>query len=251
MPWYLVATDGPVAGSSFRLLNDRVTVGRDSDNDIVVDDHLVSRHHARLEGQQETVYAVHDLGSTNGTWLNGQRVTLSDPIQVQYGDRLTLGTKSTFVFSNRPFIEDRTVMADPGSRPQPASAAPPHAQTGPVDSSASLQSSSEAGWSGSWVCPECGTPNPVGTRFCGNCGAPLTVHREVVCRACGAMNESGRRYCGNCGQPLTPPKSTNASKGSGGKTLLLAAAGVVVVLVLLALLGAALFLALNLGGLFG
>lgn len=62
------------------------TIGRWEDNDLVVDDRWVSRHHARIrrEGDQ---YVVEDLGSKNGTFVNGRRITeptvLSDGDQVQ------------------------------------------------------------------------------------------------------------------------------------------------------------------------
>jgi pSer/pThr/pTyr-binding forkhead associated (FHA) protein len=50
-----------------------VTVGRGSDNDLVLDHPQVSRHHARLE-PAEPGWVVIDLGSTNGTWRNGTAV---------------------------------------------------------------------------------------------------------------------------------------------------------------------------------
>ena len=51
-----------------------VRIGRASDNDIVVDDLLVSRHHAELHERAEGGYELRDLGSANGTFLNGRRV---------------------------------------------------------------------------------------------------------------------------------------------------------------------------------
>jgi len=51
-----------------------VVVGRDASADIVIDTPNVSRQHARIEVTEEG-YRVTDLGSTNGTWLNGERVT--------------------------------------------------------------------------------------------------------------------------------------------------------------------------------
>jgi pSer/pThr/pTyr-binding forkhead associated (FHA) protein len=50
-----------------------ITLGRDSANDIVIDHPLASRRHARLE-RDESGYYVRDLESTNGTYLNGDRV---------------------------------------------------------------------------------------------------------------------------------------------------------------------------------
>jgi pSer/pThr/pTyr-binding forkhead associated (FHA) protein len=67
--WYLVASSGPSSISAFQLVGPSITIGRTSDNDIVLDDNMVSRHHARLELQANT-YVLTDLGSANGTWVN-------------------------------------------------------------------------------------------------------------------------------------------------------------------------------------
>src|SRR5690242_11652377 len=48
-------------------------------------------------------------------------------------------------------------------------------------------------------CPSCGSANPAGKRFCGDCGTPLPLH----CAACGAENPSGKKFCGDCGTALT------------------------------------------------
>jgi predicted ATPase/class 3 adenylate cyclase len=48
------------------------------------------------------------------------------------------------------------------------------------------------------ACSTCGTENPVGQRFCGNCGTQLAA----VCSACGGSNPPGQRFCGHCGAPL-------------------------------------------------
>jgi pSer/pThr/pTyr-binding forkhead associated (FHA) protein len=64
-----------------------LTVGRAADADVVVADPLVSRHHARLAPRSGRLVLV-DLGSTNGTLVNGQRVRES---VVGPGDRVQLG----------------------------------------------------------------------------------------------------------------------------------------------------------------
>ncbi len=52
-----------------------VRIGRAADNDLVVDDLIVSRHHAELRSRPDGTYEIVDLGSHNGTYLNGLRVT--------------------------------------------------------------------------------------------------------------------------------------------------------------------------------
>jgi class 3 adenylate cyclase/predicted ATPase len=48
------------------------------------------------------------------------------------------------------------------------------------------------------TCAACGSENPPGKRFCGDCGAPL----GAACPSCGAENPPGKRFCGDCGTPL-------------------------------------------------
>jgi uncharacterized protein YndB with AHSA1/START domain len=73
------------------------TIGRGTDNDIVIDHQKVSRNHARIE-QQENSFVVQDLGSTNGTWLNQQQIQCHT---LQHMDTLTIGNAQlTFKNSN-------------------------------------------------------------------------------------------------------------------------------------------------------
>src|SRR3712207_9085777 len=59
-------------------------------------------------------------------------------------------------------------------------------------------------------CPSCGSANPEGKKFCGDCGAPLPVR----CAACGAENPSGKRFCGDCGAALTGSAQAPAATGA-------------------------------------
>jgi class 3 adenylate cyclase/tetratricopeptide (TPR) repeat protein len=57
------------------------------------------------------------------------------------------------------------------------------------------------------TCPSCGTENPTGHKFCGECGTPLAA----VCASCGSTNPPGHKFCGECGAPLSSPAARIAS----------------------------------------
>jgi pSer/pThr/pTyr-binding forkhead associated (FHA) protein len=66
-----------------------ITVGRGADCELRIDDTYASNQHARLFGRNGAWY-VEDLGSTNGTFVNDQK--LAAPAQVQPGDKIRIGT---------------------------------------------------------------------------------------------------------------------------------------------------------------
>lgn len=85
----LTMRKGPLPGKSFELTKALLTIGREVKNDIVINDGEVSRQHVRFS-EQEDGYRVEDLASTNGTFVNGQR--LSGSITLRPGDILGLGS---------------------------------------------------------------------------------------------------------------------------------------------------------------
>ena len=76
-----------VAGVSRELDRPVLSVGRSRECDIAIDDPSVSRRHAELRRETQG-YAIVDLGSTNGTQVNGEKVSRA---KLQPGDRITLG----------------------------------------------------------------------------------------------------------------------------------------------------------------
>ncbi len=68
----------------------RIYVGRDSNNAIALDDVLVSRRHAVIQKVKDD-YFVEDLGSTNGTFLNGERVPAGKYMRLKQQDVLLIG----------------------------------------------------------------------------------------------------------------------------------------------------------------
>jgi hypothetical protein len=84
----LFVQQGPQAGQSFAVNKPIITIGREAGNDIVLESPQISRYHTRLT-LQGGAYVVEDMGSTNGTFLNGQRVLRPTP--VTSGDLIGVG----------------------------------------------------------------------------------------------------------------------------------------------------------------
>lgn len=69
----LIMRRGPTPGAAWELTDEVVTIGRGSKNQVIVQDNEVSREHCRLLRLMAD-YEVMDLGSSNGTYVNGARV---------------------------------------------------------------------------------------------------------------------------------------------------------------------------------
>ncbi len=129
--WQILVQQGPRAGQAFDLDKPVITIGREVGNDIVLEDPQVSRHHARL-AQQAAGFVLEDLGSTNGTTINGQRVIGTRPINlgdmIGLGDTIVLkvvdtsGASETMVASSQP---QTAVSYTPPPPPPPSYSAPP------------------------------------------------------------------------------------------------------------------------------
>jgi class 3 adenylate cyclase len=62
------------------------------------------------------------------------------------------------------------------------------------------------------TCPNCGQANPLGKKFCSNCGTKLAM----ACPNCGAALEGSERFCGECGTPVEPAAATAPSLSASG-----------------------------------
>jgi hypothetical protein len=124
----LVMHAGPLAGRAFPLEKTEIFVGRDLTNDIVINDPEVSRRHARLFLQGNN-FVIEDLGSTNGTAVNGQR--LLGPYILRPGEAVVFGEHITAVFEAVQPETSSTIASAPQPPPrsaQPYEAPPPYVQ---------------------------------------------------------------------------------------------------------------------------
>ena len=139
----LVVERGPVSSLRFALQQDQVTIGRSAGNELVLADAEVSRRHARVLRRADG-YAVEDIGSTNGTFVNGQRI--SHLTLLQDGDTIDLGDTVRLRFVSSPVaplappeppiaISERPtemLAPPPGNDAQPRPAAPPRPAVAPA-----------------------------------------------------------------------------------------------------------------------
>jgi predicted component of type VI protein secretion system len=128
MAFQLIMLSGPASGKSYPLNKKEIGIGRDVSNEVFINDAEVSRRHAHLTMQAST-YAIEDTGSTNGTYVNGQR--LIGTRLLQPGDTILLGEKVTLSYELVPDDPNATIasMAYPPAEPRPVQAAVPASAT--------------------------------------------------------------------------------------------------------------------------
>jgi hypothetical protein len=132
----LVMSAGPNPGKVFELNMDSMSIGREATNDIVIQDAELSRNHARLSRRGAT-FLLEDLGSTNGTFVNRQRISsprmLNPGDEVGFGETVMLafqgeGAAPTVAAPGRGQAPTRQPAAPPAPQPQYA----PQPQKAPV-----------------------------------------------------------------------------------------------------------------------
>lgn len=109
----LVVRRGPQPNQVYELTKDVITLGRDITNDIVINDPEASRHHLRLT-KGVTGYNIEDLGSTNGTFIGGQRI--AGVRELKRGDMIGLGETVTLGYE--------VIRAGGDAGAQPAASSP-------------------------------------------------------------------------------------------------------------------------------
>lgn len=71
----------------------KITIGREQDNNIVIDNKLASRHHCLIQKIRDA-YFLKDENSTNGTFLNGRRIPSDKYVKLNPGDKITVGSSN-------------------------------------------------------------------------------------------------------------------------------------------------------------
>lgn len=121
MAFQFVMRSGPTPGAVYPLEGDQLTIGRDSTNGVAINDPEVSRRHSRLTFQGGK-YVLEDLGSTNGTFVNGQR--LSGPHVLKAGDVVALGEQIVLMYDAANIDPGATIASPRNAVRVPQAAAP-------------------------------------------------------------------------------------------------------------------------------
>jgi pSer/pThr/pTyr-binding forkhead associated (FHA) protein len=128
--YQLVVRKGPEPGAIYPLTAESIVLGRAPTNEIILEDSEVSRQHARLTMKAEG-YELQDLGSTNGTFLDGRRIS-GVPVLLHSGQVIMLGTNVSLLYEVLAAVDPlATVVAfEPAIRaaeeePEPEPEPPP------------------------------------------------------------------------------------------------------------------------------
>ena len=179
-------------GKIIQLARSVVRIGRQRDNDLVIAERQVSGHHAEIECRQGHFY-LRDLRSTNGTWINKQRIEIET--MLKSGDVIRFD-QFAFVFSGPDVAAGGTMMRDVRDlvdvrektlvteAPRPRPPAPALSETAIVDTDATVDDSvggparcpSHGNFEATERCEKCGT------LWCALCVPPPPAER--VCRRC-------------------------------------------------------------------
>ncbi len=118
----LVAREGQLVGQRWTIDNDEFVIGRGSDCQIVLPERQVSRHHVKILHENGR-YILHDLGSRNGTHLNGTQ--FEGQTQLQDGDEISIalcvklvfvGTDATLPLTFEPPTQEGNLQIDEAQR---------------------------------------------------------------------------------------------------------------------------------------
>ncbi len=188
---WLIVMSGHRTGHVFPINAEGSWIGRDAENDIVLDDSAMSGRHAKVwkenNSQNDMRFYVQDLASTNGTYVNDQNVVRA---VLKDGDRVRAG-ETVFVF--------KTV--EPAAKPAPKQA--------PIIIDDTIEAASQpvapAMSETTEHCTNCGSALAPNAQFCYNCGTP--VARATTCPN-GHSVQSFMKFCPVCGATLRETDAT-------------------------------------------
>jgi len=129
----LVMNAGPNPGKVFELTMDSMSIGREASNDIVIQDSELSRNHARIS-RRGGAFVLEDLGSTNGTFVNRQRIT--SPRTLAPGDEIGLGENVVVTFQGEGAAATIAASGRQAATRQPAPAPVSYAPAAPAPAAA-------------------------------------------------------------------------------------------------------------------
>jgi two-component system, cell cycle response regulator len=101
---YLIVVTGSSVGKMFKLTNPEMVIGRSSEADISLTDDGISRRHAKIVVRPDGSVNIVDLGSTNGTFFNGDRV---DVHPLHDGDKVQIGSTTILKFSYQDNLDEQ------------------------------------------------------------------------------------------------------------------------------------------------
>jgi len=139
--YQFVMRSGPAAGNTYPLEGPEISIGREPTCNIAINDAEVSRKHARLVWK-EGGYAIEDLGSTNGTFVNGQRIsgtyTLLPGEVVTFGENISLLYEALYdpnatMLSSSARGTETAVSMKPVQAPSPAPVYSGQVPAGPAE----------------------------------------------------------------------------------------------------------------------
>lgn len=99
---YLISLAGPGIGQIFKLESGEAVIGRSRGVAVSLDDDSISRQHCRVTRRRDTV-EIEDLGSSNGTYVNGMRVS---QLVLQDGDKIRIGDTTILKFTFHDELEE-------------------------------------------------------------------------------------------------------------------------------------------------
>lgn len=95
----------------------RRSVGRNKQNDLMIDDNSVSKIHAALVFNKENQFQIADTGSTNGTFINGQRISYGKAMTISDSDKIKFGTiEVSFTKQKEPEVSEPVENVDSATK---------------------------------------------------------------------------------------------------------------------------------------